>query len=143
MHSGTAMVGFIATPQELKAMKTKFVNLHDQLLANLDHSGGNLPIGGVERRLKCWNSFVGESGRSKNVALFYCFVLWEGCELRWASRVAPASAQRSSVDGPPAESPTTGGLLSKKQMQQVQMMQQVIGTPSSGGWIFCIQALYA
>ena len=68
------------------SLKTKFVNLHDILLQHLDASGGNLPNGCKERRILCCERFIGEPGRSKDVGLFYCFVLWEGKELRWTSR---------------------------------------------------------
>ena len=41
--------------------------------------------GTLLRKMVCWHSFVGNAGRGKNMALFYCFIIWEGHNTRWGS----------------------------------------------------------
>ena len=83
-------------PEELSKLVTKYVNLHDTLIQNLDCSGQGLAEGTKERRENCWNNFVGNKGRGKDVALFACFVIWEGKSIRWKSRRLPSDTVRSS-----------------------------------------------
>jgi hypothetical protein len=65
------------TAKELLSLITKMKNLVDELLIRLDASGGNLPRG-LERSLLCYDRFIGQHGRSKDLGKFYCFVLWDG-----------------------------------------------------------------
>jgi hypothetical protein len=70
---------------ELKTFHTKFVNSHDTLISNLDVSGKTRGIS-AERRVECYNNFVGKRGRGKNLGLLYCFLVWEGYQTRFPTR---------------------------------------------------------
>ena len=115
---------------ELFSLQTNFVNQHDILLRNLDSSGKSTPENTVERRLDCFANFCGQSGRSKNVILFYCFCVWEGKTTRWLSRrlsneVAVSSA--SSSNNSSVDTDKTGiGKLSKKDIQKVTIMKALL-----------------
>lgn len=116
---------FTNCEKELLSLKTKMVNLHDTLLQHLDASGGNLPIGCKERRMLCWERFVGVPGRSKDVGLFYCFVLWEGKELRWTSRrLASEHCVTSMSKDPIPESKK--GTFSRQEMKKITMLGKAI-----------------
>ena len=52
---------------ELQSLFTTYVNLYDTLLGNLDCSGQGHGVGTVERRMNCFENFVGPHGRSKNI----------------------------------------------------------------------------
>jgi hypothetical protein len=132
---------FTNCEKELLSLKTKMVNLHDTLLQNLDSSGGNLAVGCKERRLLCWDRFIGASGRSKDVELFYCVVLWEGKELRWTSRrlaaehcVSSSSKDNLTVDGS-KRSESKKDTFSKREIEKITMLGRAInsgGDDSSG-----------
>jgi hypothetical protein len=85
---------------ELLSMVTTMVNLHDTLLSHLDASGSavpdSTPIVSVSRRIKCYTNFLGQHGRSKNMSVFYCFVLWEGCDTKFITRTLKDCGGRSS-----------------------------------------------
>jgi hypothetical protein len=83
-------------PDELFTIVTKYVNSHDILVQSLDCSGQGLAEGTKERRENCWNNFVGSKGRAKDVAIFACFIIWEGRSTRWKSRRLPSNTVRSS-----------------------------------------------
>jgi hypothetical protein len=100
--------------EELLGMKTTWINKHDELLANLDASGGNLPIG-PERRKLCFDNFVGPHGRCKNLALYYCFILWEGKELRFLTRRLDGGACVTSTGGTDGSGGLGGSYSSKKE----------------------------
>ncbi len=70
-------------------MTTKYVNAHDELIARLDASGQALAEHVYERRLECFNNFIGPLGCGKNMPLFYCFLVWEGNGTRWTTRRLP------------------------------------------------------
>jgi hypothetical protein len=94
-----------------------------------------LPIG-YERRLKCWDSFIGSYGRSKNVALFYCFVLWEDVTVIYSSRRLPINA---CVVGGGDEGNGGGSTplqrdavhFSRKEMKQLALLQSIVSPPST------------
>lgn len=86
-----------ASAKELFSLQTTYVNLHDELIGNLDCSGSSAVDGTLERRLKCFNSFVGPYGRNKNMGLFYCFLVWEGKNTRWLSKRLPDEVARGST----------------------------------------------
>lgn len=92
---------------DIASFATRIRNDLDELLSRLDASGGHLPIG-MERRIVCWDRFVGPPFRNKNTSLFYLFVLLEDEEIRWKSRrLAPGyGSVESSM---PANSPSGRG----------------------------------
>jgi hypothetical protein len=77
--------------------------------------------------MKCWDSFVGPPGRSKDVGLFYIFALLDSEEIRWTSRRLPMSISRTSHQAsetpsipPSGSSRQTGGRpLTVTQMRQL------------------------
>ena len=77
--------GTFSSGAELQSLRTQFVNKHDELIQNLDASGKSLPEGNMERRLQCYATFIGATGRSKNLALYICFLVWECQEHKWKS----------------------------------------------------------
>jgi len=82
---------------ELQSLFTTYVNLHDTLIANLACSGYSKELGTLERRMDCFANFVGGRGRSKNIGLFYCFIVWEGKPTRWTTRRLDPSLGVSSA----------------------------------------------
>ena len=84
--------------KELLSLTTQYVNLHDQLITNLDSSGKSVAEHMFERRVECFQHFIGNPGRGKNIPLFYCFVLWEGSNTRWATRRLGANLGASSAE---------------------------------------------
>lgn len=133
-------------PAWLKTNYTAMVNLHDQLLSNLDCSGSSTPAGTIDRRIRCFNNFLGPEGKVKNLPLFYCFVVWEDAvvrrakDIRWLSRTLTTgrpsllefndnNMNRSNVGKSRDEF-----VLSKKDAKTVFMMKQIMSpmTPISG-----------
>jgi hypothetical protein len=125
--------GIFKDGKELLTLATQYVNLHDQLVANLDASGKSLAEHVLERRIECFQRFIGNLGRGKNIPLFYCFVLWEGTNTRWATRRLGASIGASSADGQcsateesiSTASPLRTPVLSKRLREQAQMFSEV------------------
>lgn len=116
--------------KELFTLQTTYVDLHDELLSNLDCSGSSASEGTIERRLKCFNSFIGPYGRNKNMGLFYYFLVWEGKNTRWLSKRLPEAVARgsSSLSSPQSfqEYNNNKSVLTKKQKQQVEIFQQAL-----------------
>ena len=113
---------------ELQSLFTTYVNLHDTLLSNLDCSGQGHEVGTIERRMNCFENFVGPHGRSKNLGLFYCFIAWEGKTTRWTTRRLDQSLAVSSVS---SSSSTTSKPQSRKQKESAQLvnsLREVFGT---------------
>ena len=79
---------------EILELYTTYCNQHDALLTRLDASG-NFEIA-LERRMKCFASYIGPPGKSKNMGLYYCFLLWEGQPTRLTSHRLGAGTGRSS-----------------------------------------------
>jgi hypothetical protein len=120
-----------ASAKDLFSLHTTYVNLHDELIGNLDCSGQSAAEGTIERRLKCFNSFIGPHGRNKNIGLFYCFLVWEGKSTKWLSKRLHEKVSRSSASmsiNQKASTPddSTSVPLSKKQRQQIEIMKQVL-----------------
>ena len=94
--------------EEILDLKTKYVNMHDQLIQFVDCSGSAPAEGTLQRRLIAWQSFniAGQAG-TPNVGLFYCFAVWEGKNCRWLSRRLTAGG-RSSANG---DNSTTGVII--------------------------------
>lgn len=117
---------------ELQSLFTTYVNLHDTLLSNLDCSGQGHEVGTVERRMNCFENFVGPHGRSKNLGLFYCFIAWEGKNTRWTTRRLDQSLAVSSVPsssyGPPSTSSKPQSRKQKDSAQLVNSLREVFGT---------------
>ena len=118
-------------------MTTKYVNAHDELIARLDASGQALAEHVYERRMECFNSFIGNLGRGKNMPLFYCFLVWEGRGTRWTTRRLPNNVGISSVGSPlptpPSNTSIIGGPViggSKRSRETVQMLSQVLSAAS-------------
>ncbi len=95
---------------QFKQLVTMMSNKHDTLLANLDKSGKSYAVGTVERRMDCYENFICSTGGKKEITLFYCFILWEGQDVKHLSRVLPANAARGSAD-PRYETPVPGAAL--------------------------------
>lgn len=114
----------------LRANCTAMINLHDQLIANLDCSGSGTPAGTIERRIKCFNQFLGPEGKVKNLNLFYCFVVWEdavqnrGKDIRWLSRTLQTG--RSSAEKIDITKSSSDISLSKKDKKTIFMMKQMM-----------------
>lgn len=121
---------------DLQSLFTTYVNLHDTLLQRLGRSGKSKEEGTLERRMECFDSFVGEHGRSKNLGLFYCFIVWEGQTTRWATRRLDSSICVSSTDDPAVirnSSSSRSGALTKKQLDTaalVRNLREVLHTPA-------------
>ena len=79
---------------EILELYTTYCNQHDALLTRLDASG-NFEIA-LERRMKCFASYIGPPGKSKNMGLYYCFLLWEGKPTRLTSHRLGSGIGRSS-----------------------------------------------
>ena len=105
--------GLIASGAELQSLKTFWVNKHDELLQHLDASGKSLPEGNLERRLECFDNFIGAKGRSKNLGLFICFLVWEGKDYKWTSNRIHKSGSGSGGKTGAGSS----GKLSKKEQE--------------------------
>jgi hypothetical protein len=101
--------GVLDSAKRLKELETTWVNKHDCLIGNLDASGGNLPEGSFERRTKCWESFVGPPGKSKDVALYYVFLVWEGKSTTFKSALLPPEHRREAGKETPVSLITTFG----------------------------------
>jgi hypothetical protein len=115
-----------ANLKEINSIKVKILNDLDTLLSALDASGGHLDEGTRERRMVCWDRFIGPVGRSKNVGLFYIFVLLEGEEVRWKSRRLPAdicsNSQHIAGDSPHVQRQQPKNIFSPLQVQQMNML---------------------
>jgi hypothetical protein len=126
-------VATFSNAKELFALQTQYVNLHDALLTNLDCSGSGAAVGTLARRMNCFEKFVGQVGRNKDVGLFYCFVVWEGRNTRWLSKRLPNDVVRRSTGrmspslSPPACPPSANSFsgMKKKQVQPEQMSMQM------------------
>jgi hypothetical protein len=122
--------------QELLSMTTKYVNAHDELIARLDASGQALAEHVYERRLECFNNFIGPLGRGKNMPLFYCFLVWEGNGTRWTTRRLPNNVGVSSVGSAlpsPSSNTITGSSViggSKRSRETAQILSQVLSAAS-------------
>jgi hypothetical protein len=111
-----------SSPDELFTLHTKFVNQHDELLKRLDSSGQGAAENTIERRLKCFNHYIGSLGRSKNLGLFYCFIVWEGKSTRWLSKRLPDSLTISSgnqISNTSTVQTSNENALSKKEMKKI------------------------
>ena len=104
------------------------MNLHDQKVLDVDRSGQSHDQGTLLRRMDCFSNFVGNTARGKNISLFYCFVIWEGNNMRWGTRrlgyalgVSSVGAASTSMVSPPHTS-----VLNKRQRDQAMIMTQVI-----------------
>lgn len=86
-----------ASAQDLFTVQTTYANKHDTLITNLDRSGSYDVEESYSRRIDCFENFVGQPGRSKDMALFYCFLLWEGRSFRWTTRKLGGSIGRDSL----------------------------------------------
>jgi hypothetical protein len=117
---------------DLQSLFTTYVNLHDTLLSNLDCSGQGHEVGTVERRMNCFENFVGPRGRSKNLGLFYCFIAWEGKPTRWTTRRLDQSLVVSSVSSSTSVAPTNRPQTRKQKdsTQLVNSLREVFGTPT-------------
>jgi hypothetical protein len=102
-------------------MHVKWMNAVDTLVSSLDASGGN--VAGVARRQTCFNTFIGQAGRSKNISLFVAFLIFEGADKRFTSRGLPVGKGVGSSSGVETSSSTSG---SKSKKQQQQMMNLTI-----------------
>jgi hypothetical protein len=120
---------------ELLEIRTKYVNFVDIKVANIDHSGSNLASGqgieGYQRRLQAWDSFFGTSGRNKSVDVFYCFVLWEGKEVRWATRRLPDDVVVNSHANETGPRPGSSGNLSNEDKKTARLAAALNGPPES------------
>lgn len=122
-----------ANPTEIAGIATTIANQHDGLLSRLDASGRN--VAGMERRLNCWDSFIGPVGRNKDVGLFYIFVLFEGEEIRWVSRRLPdgygANSQSTPLRSTISNESKSSGLTSRDRGQVDYLLSQLpIGGPA-------------
>jgi hypothetical protein len=77
-----------------KNILTPIGTLHDTLIENLTKSGEAYPEGSSERRERAWTHFL---GATKNVPLYYCYILWEGKDTKHLSRSLPVHLQKSST----------------------------------------------
>lgn len=146
-ETATAMASFnpaLATLDSvwLRTNTTSMINLHDQLLANFDCSGSGLPAGSIERRVKCFQQFLGPAeGKVKNLNLFYCFVVWENAtvnrqkDIRWISR--SLSNGRGSMDADSKKLKATNGTavdfsdlkITKRDKKSMLFMKELMSSP--------------
>ena len=133
MKNIDASIGTISSAAELFSLKTKYVNMNDQLLQNLDSSGTYECEGSLARRLKCHDHFIGQDGRSKNYLLLYLMILWEGKAIKWLTKRLPAEIAAGSskkTDNTPGFSNEKDVILTVKQKQKVLMMREMM-TPDA------------
>ena len=116
---------------EILDLYTSYCNQHDILLQRLDASGNFEQ--GFERRVKCFASFVGPPGKSKNMGLYYCFLLWENQPTRLTSHRLGSSIGRSSSSSSflPPDSQGSGSqsstfTLSKGDQRRVAMFHSIM-----------------
>ena len=119
--------------EEFKKLYTQLLNLHDGLITRSDHSGGN--VTGVERRVKAFDSFIGNSGRSKNLGLFFCMLVWEGEQTRFTSRALPDWLTADSGNdngGPPPRNPKTAKEIEEeKRLKNLGDLAQLLNPPKT------------
>mmetsp|Transcript_3540 Transcript_3540/g.5516 ORF Transcript_3540/g.5516 Transcript_3540/m.5516 type:complete len:275 (-) Transcript_3540:139-963(-) len=120
-------------PGDLLALKTKWVNLYDELQARVTRSGQHVPDS-YEYRKEVWENYVGSPGRSKNVPLYYCYILWQDCQLRWTTRRLPAAAGVSSIGETLPSQPrdpdhSSSTVFSRREMRQLAMVQAALNPP--------------
>lgn len=108
----------IPSAVDFKTMHVKWMNAVDTLICSLDASGGN--VAGVARRQTCFNTFIGQAGRSKNISLFVVFLIFEGADKRFTSRGLPVGKGVGSSSGVETSSSTSGS-KSKKQQQMMNL----------------------
>jgi len=121
--SGLSPLGAtIPSAAAFKAMHTQWCNANDELCGKVDASGGH--VAGVARRQTCYEKFIGQTGRSKNISLFLVFVLFEGAEKRFTSRVLPTGKGVGSN-----EHGNTPALAKKNKQQPRQEMSLTISRP--------------
>ncbi len=78
-------------------------------------------------------SHLGPPGRSKDIGLYYCFLLWEGKTTRWSTRSLPAGIGMSSAvvvagtpaaagrgDGTASSSGDTGSSTKKQKLSEYE-----------------------
>ena len=121
---------------EILELYTSYTNLHDTLLQRLD-SSGNFEFA-FERRVKCFANFIGPSGKSKNMGLYYCFLLWEGHPTKFTSHrlgdgISRSSSSSSSfpndsqgAGSQPPFSQASSFSLSKKDQRQVALIHSIM-----------------
>ena len=135
---------------EILELYTSYTNQHDSLLQRLD-SSGNFEVA-LERRIKCFSNFIGPAGKSKNMGLYYCFILWEGHPTKFTSHRLAHGISRSSTSSSalPTDSQGSGSQASQKSLskgdqRKVAMIQSIMNTgrasPPFGSPPFTTEAL--
>ena len=83
------------TGAEFKKIYTESKNSFEVLKAKHDVSGENRD--GVERRENIFANFIGNTGRAKDLSLYYLFLTWDGKDIRFTTRALPVDQAKSSA----------------------------------------------
>ena len=86
------------------------------------------------RRLKCFHHFIGTTGRTKNLSVFYCFIRWEGCSTTHNTRRLRSGGRSSSAGETkalPASEVPSKGVFNGKETKQLQALAQLFSSPTS------------
>lgn len=89
----------------------------------------------MHRRLKCFHHFIGTTGRTKNMSVFYCFIRWEGCSTTHNTRRLRSGGRSSSDAGGSEGSEGTpplrvNGVFNVKETRQIQALAAIFTSPS-------------
>lgn len=124
--------GAFESGQKLLQMRTTFVNLYETLKGFVNRSGQGAEEGTLEYFKDAYDNFCGPQGRNKNVALWYCFVVWTGQpnNMRWISNNMDASGLgrgSTSSNDKNREQPTSS---SKRVREIATVLKSVFKEPS-------------
>lgn len=79
--------------KDFSSLWTKMKNQHDTLVTNLNQSGRNEADEILDETAM---QFCKASGRMLNLPLFYCYMLWKGRDLKYATNALPSSVGMST-----------------------------------------------